>query len=307
MRSAPIPCVVALSLCLLAACAEPTETRSGTGGAGGAKLTAVYSRAASDYARVQNPDGSFQPESFVLKSGGNFGGPRADETMDKLSFEDISKVVAGALASENYVPADDPAATRLLIVVYWGVTLAPDDVNPRSNRSSARLSELAQRAQEEASETSAKDPGELAAARARARSYQEQAQSMANMEANQDAKIDEKNADILGYTDEIVRDSSSNPNLGTLQEEVERDRYYVVLLAYDYQAAARNLGEHKLLWETRFSIPEPGNDFEKAFPLMTSLAARYFGQDTHGLIHHDIAEGHVDVGETKSLGPVPAK
>jgi len=55
-----------------------------------------------------------------------------------------------------------------------------------------------------------------------------------------------------------------------------------VLLAYDYKEA-RRFGMHKLLWETRFSIPEPGNDFEKAFPLMAAIAAKYFGQTSNGL------------------------
>jgi len=81
------------------ACSAPTATRTGTGAVGGAELTAVYSRASRDYARAQNPDGSFQPEPYVFMDGGNFGGPRYDPTMDKLSFDDISRVITGPLAS----------------------------------------------------------------------------------------------------------------------------------------------------------------------------------------------------------------
>ena len=294
-----------LIVCLLAGCAEANGNRTGTGAVGGGQLTAVYSRASNDYVRVQNPDGSFLPETYVLKEGGSMGGPRVDATIDTLSFEDVSKVVVASLAGQNYVASGDSAAPKLLIVVHWGVTASPNDVNPRSNRGSARLNDLAQRAEEAANETT--QPGEKAAERARQQSYMEQAQSMAHLEAGQDAHIDAKNANILGYTDEIDRDSSSNPNLGTLEEEIEQDRYYVVLLAYDYAFAAQNHGEHRLLWETRFSIPEPGNDFEKSFPKMASVAARYLGQNTHGLIHHNLAEGHVDVGESKSLGTVPEK
>jgi hypothetical protein len=32
------------------------------------------------------------------------------------------------------------------------------------------------------------------------------------------------------------------------------------------------------------------------------VAARYFGQDSHGLIHKPVPEGHVTVGEVKVLG-----
>jgi hypothetical protein len=46
---------------------------------------------------------------------------------------------------------------------------------------------------------------------------------------------------------------------------------------------------------------------EKAFPFMTSIASKCFGEDTHGRIHHNPGEGHVEVGEPKSLGTVPEK
>jgi hypothetical protein len=126
------------------------------------------------------------------------------------------------------------------------------------------------------------------------------------MENEQDAHIDATNANILGYTEEILRTRRDDPNMITLGEEVERDRYYVVLLAYDYQAG-RRFGRHELLWETRFSIPEPGNDFEKAFPLMAAIAGKYFGEDSHGLIHHNLANTNVEIGEPKSMGTLPEK
>ncbi len=40
---------------------------------------------------------------------------------------------------------------------------------------------------------------------------------------------------------------------------------------------------------------------------MTSIASKYLRQDTHGLIQHNLGEGHVEVGEPKSLGIVPGK
>ena len=40
---------------------------------------------------------------------------------------------------------------------------------------------------------------------------------------------------------------------------------------------------------------------------MAQFASRYFGQDSHGLIHEAIPLGRVDVGDVKSLGEVPGK
>ena len=41
-----------------------------------------------------------------------------------------------------------------------------------------------------------------------------------------------------------------------LVSEIEVDRYFVVLLAYDFQVLWKEK-KHKLLWETRFSINQP--------------------------------------------------
>jgi hypothetical protein len=263
----PLPIII----CALSACGAPTATTNSTGQIGGGRLTAVYSKASNDYARVRNSDGSFQPETYQFRNGGNMGGPRVDATMDKLGFENISTVLADRLSSQNYLLSEDPATTKLLIVVYWGTTLVPDDLNPKDTRSQKF------------------HPEDYLA-----------------MEASQDARADAASANLLGYTDEIFRTAPRDPKLDTLKDEIEQDRYYVVLLAYDYQLA-RTRWLHKLLWETRFSIPEPGNDFETAFPRMASIASIYFGENSHGLIHHDLGEAHVEIGEPKSLGTLPEK
>jgi hypothetical protein len=161
-------------------------------------------------------------------------------------------------------------------------------VDPRDGRESATLRELA------ISEPS------------NAQVLYEQAGEFGHAEAGQDATVDARSANILGYTDEIFRTSPGDPKMATLRDEIEESRYYVVLLAYDYQLA-RNRGQRKLLWETRFSIPQRGNDFERAFPRMAEIASRYFGQDTHGLVHSGVAEGHVEIGVPRSLGAPPEK
>ena len=77
-----------LAITFAAGCSAPTATRTSTGQVGGGRLTAVYSRASEGYVRAQNPDGSFQPESYIFKEGGNFGGPRVDhKTALELGFD----------------------------------------------------------------------------------------------------------------------------------------------------------------------------------------------------------------------------
>jgi len=287
------------ALFLSASCNTPQGPAGNQTGAGAANRTAVYSHSDPTYTRSLRQDRSFTPETYVFKEGGYSGGPRRDRTQDQLTFDDISRVVGGTLATQNYLPSDDPPTTSLLIVVYWGTTVVPDDVVPHSARPSVTLSE-------QASTLIAQAKLGDAASGIEAKSLQGQAAANADSESIMDGRINAKNANLLGYTDEILRVSPRDPYLHTLQDELEHDRYYVVLLAYDYQLG-RKTGQRKLLWETRYSIPETGSDFGACFPEMTAIAAQYFGQDSHGLIHHNLANTHIEVGEPTSLGPVPAK
>jgi hypothetical protein len=87
---------------------------------------------------------------------------------------------------------------------------------------------------------------------------------------------------------------------------IRADRYYVILRAYDFQDLWKQKGT-RLLWETRFSLSERRHDFGEELPRMAEYASQYFGQDSHGLVLKPISEGHVEVGQPQSLGPVPGK
>jgi hypothetical protein len=91
-----------------------------------------------------------------------------------------------------------------------------------------------------------------------------------------------------------------------MRAELEEDRYFVVLTAFDYQKLVKEK-KSKFLWEVRFSIREHGNQFDKRLPAMISLASDYFGRDSQGLHHLDVPEGKVEIGPVKSLGVVAPK
>jgi hypothetical protein len=89
-----------------------------------------------------------------------------------------------------------------------------------------------------------------------------------------------------------------------LVHDIQENRYYVVLLAYDYPAMLKG-AKHKL-WEARISVSEGGNQFDKALPGMIRIAGPLLGADSKGLQHDSVPIGRVDVGETQSLGEVPS-
>jgi hypothetical protein len=82
--------------------------------------------------------------------------------------------------------------------------------------------------------------------------------------------------------------------------QVEINRYYVILRAYDFQTAWKEK-KLKLLWETRFSLGQRLHDFGKNLPTMAQSASIYFGHDSYGLIYRPVPEGRVEVGEATVL------
>jgi hypothetical protein len=119
-----------------------------------------------------------------------------------------------------------------------------------------------------------------------------------------------ENAKVLGYLPEMVRLEKFRGTVFNsflrqdVVDDVEENRYFVVLLAYDFQTLWKHK-QRKLLWETRFSIRERRNDFGKALAAMAENASRYFGQDSHGLIRKRLPDVNVTIGDPKFMGYEP--
>jgi len=289
---------------ILLAAQRPARAADGVEG-----ITAVSSKVSDDYIRVRLPDGSFQPENYAFGEGGRWAGEISDKTIDTLHFIDVARVIAPALTGQKYLSARDPAKTRLLIMVYWGTTAVP---GPTSDSTAVEQFRVAQggltnatRVNNRAVASTGSD-AQLSAMSA--------ATVMLNMENRINDKIDFSNAQMLGYDSpgligtekgNYVRGTAFGVDRSDLYEEIEENRYFVVLMAYDFQLLWKEK-KHKLLWETRFSISERRNAFDKALPVMAQYASRYFGQASNGLLRSRVPEGRVDVGEVKSLGEVEA-
>lgn len=231
----------------------------------------MFSRVSNGYVRTRLRDGTFQPESYALLKGGLWGGDLADPTIDKAPFESIAHTVEGALAGQGFYPSRDPKTTRLLIVVFWGTTREPDYHEPF-----APLPPLPKGV-----DNAPQFPPPLLSESGR----------LSAAEVRKDTEVTVEAANFLGYP-------------SPLDPELLSRRYFVVLLAYDFQA---KLTQEKstLLWEARFSIREQRNQFDLQLAAMVRNASQYFGQDSHGLTHRSVPEGRVVVGEIKSLDVVP--
>jgi hypothetical protein len=269
---------------------------------GNEDITAVSARASKDYVRVKLANGSFQPEAYAFGEGGCYGGPTSGDSIDRLKFVDIAHIIAGPLAAQSYLPAKDPKKARLVIMLYWGTT---DVAGPVSTSDGYQVY---QKAIQDYNALLKDDPN-------MARAVLNSGLMQAAMENKLRDHQDFTNSQLLGYDSEALigteygegmRHTALHGHRDELVEEIEDNRYFVVLMAYDFQLLWKEK-KHKLLWETRFSINQRRNDFAKALPAMSRYASRYFGQDSHGLVRKPIPRGDVEVGDLKSLGAVPEK
>ena len=264
------------------------------------EIVAVASKASDDYLRAKLADGSFQPETYAFGPGGVWAGDASDFTIDKLKFIDVARAMVGPLASQKYLAAKDPDTAKLLIMVYWGTTWAP---GPVSESLAYDGLAVAQQNLELAKRTG----GDVKLAEDQLYT----AIGGVEVENRRRDRRNAQNAAMLGY--DSWWDATSHLQSTALRsrwqdmiDELEERRYFVVLMAYDFQLMWKQK-KTKLLWETRFSIRERRNEFDKQVAAMAGEAAKYFGRDSHGLVHKAPAETRVDLGEMKVLGVVPEK
>lgn len=277
--------------------------------ADGGEIVAVSSRVSADYVRTRLPDGSFQAETYTFGQGGHWNGPLRDDSIDRLQFSAIARTISGPLADRNYLPATDPKQVKLLIMVYWGTSMGPGGAS-----GSIAYQNLGSANQHLASATQdfKLTPSPVnSALKSEAQSEFDSAMTVVAMENRQRDKNDRQNAGILGYDSALAAtDGLEFTALHILHEdlinELEDNRYFVVLMAYDFQLLWKEK-KHKLVWETRFSIRERHNDFDRQLPAMVKFASRYFGEDTHGLLRKPLPEGKVHVGDLKVLDGKPEK
>jgi hypothetical protein len=283
------------------------------------EITAVSAKASSDYTRMLQKDGTYAIETYAFGEGGHFGGPMIDPSIDKLRFIDVARVISEPLAEQNYWPDKNPRGTKLLIMVYWGLTDVPPPVS--SSAAYSNLSRIQNSIASSVGAANAKAAGSITASRGfhaignSGGPYNPELDSaiaMLDVVNQQRTKTDFFNASMLGYnTEGLINSDYGNYVRGTalglrredFMTEIEDSRYFVVLMAYDFQLLWKDK-KHKLLWETRFSIRQRHNNFDDALAGMAKAASEYFGQNSGGMVRRDVPLGRVDIGSVKAIDTI---
>jgi hypothetical protein len=248
--------------------------------------------ASKGYTQNKFADGSPKPESYVFFQGRFFAGT-PDRSIERATFLDIARTLAPDLAKQNYLPAQDVGAADLFIVVNWGTTMIEPGSDPSEVEKQYEFDQLKKSVStyntayaEYAAGGAYADPAEITFNMMISRADQVSAQSYAGF-----------NARLLGYTDALNREMASSgaspDGLSAAAEthlsDLTQERYFVILLAYDYRQMQRSRSAPGAkppspLWSVRMNIRADGNNFTESLPAMSQVASDYFGKATGDLV-----------------------
>jgi len=266
--------------------------------------SAVLSSVSTDYARMKQADGKFAPEYYSFGEGGLSGAMKGDD-ISNLKFLDLARVFARTLMEQNYLPAGNANEAKLLIMVYWGTTNVDATGSASANPGLSITTEMSAPAFVGVDSTN----GSIVT-QSRVTADHNSSMSVAEIEEGKRVRALEPTARLLGYYTALTEVSNAagglqNTRREELLHELEQQRYFVLLQAFDFQLAHKEK-KMKLLWETRFSITRMGNEFRDVVPLVARYASRYYGQDSHGLKRKRL-QGSAESSESPSTDMKPEK
>ncbi len=254
----------------------------------------ISSTAAPDYQRPLDAKGKPVPESYVFMEGVHLEGGTRDRSEERMTYEEITRTLAVSLSKQSYLPTKDVAGANLLIRVFWGTTLIYED--PQRDQNIAALNTAMANAQSQMESGGQVDTTEL-----------KQAINDNALAANGVEGAIERNARLLGYKRSLLKEEKNmmaSIAEQTMRMELSEERYFVVLMAYDFQFM-RKEKKPKLLWITRLSIRTPGNNFTEALPALAVAGSEVYGRNLDGLERikvRDLSGGEVILGDLKVIG-----
>jgi hypothetical protein len=275
----------------------------------------ISASASKAYAEHKFGDGSPKPETYVLYEGKFFGGAARDPSIGHASFAAIARTLAPDLARQNYLPTPDASSANLLIVINWGTTITDPLGDKNDLEVQGQLQDLVSSVHNFNLGGGGGSIAGLGALNANL------AMSDTDVLAQQSQIADYSR--LLGYGATLQREGRMDwarpGGMSALEashvSELLDERYFVILLAYDYQKILREDGAHdgrhtaqpKPLWSVRMNIRSAGNNFNAALPAMGEAASSYFGKQMDDLVTAQVAVGrqaHVDVGEPKVMNVI---
>ncbi len=268
-----------------------------------AKTARVFidSEASVNYNDVKEADEGAKYETYVFIKGNFYDGDFSDKSLRTASFEEIAATLAENMKQRNYYPSTNPGEGDLLIVVHYGTTSVEQDLEELFMLDSTDPYALEETgiggfysgdSDEEAgySEIYSDDFVDLA--------------DLNDFDASNTARHrDTMRNNRLGISKALNRKYMTETEEFDLRVEMQDERYFIILMAYDY-LKLRTTKERELLWTTRFSVPAIGTNFEDAYPALARAASAYYGTslEKYAKTSTHFGTGTVEIGTLETVG-----
>lgn len=271
-----------------------TETKAAS------KNANVYIDSVANDAYVTRKDGADEVnlETYMFFEGRFFGGKTKDASISKVSFNDLILSLAENMKDRNYYPAVKREDADLLVVVHWGVTGTDDDFRELLAYEDPGVTDYSELG------GSGNPDGSIGGA-----GVQSDPMPYEGLIAHGGTAYgDGINAELLGFERVLNRNELSKADRYTLKYELREERYFIILMAYDYPTM-REGGGNKLLWSTRFSVNATGVNFVEAYPALSRAASTYFGTHLDDLTKTKthFGEGEIDLGDLEIVESLDKK
>lgn len=243
----------------------------------------VDSFAEKSYLKKKDAGESARRETYHMVEGKSHGGVIRDSSLREVAFIEVAEGLARELETRNYFPAQAKEEGDFVIIVHRGITRIEadwDELFPVDDS-------------EEAAEESDEEEEELT-----------NPETYLREEGFSNAEQD--NAQLIGFDRALQRRGLMPQDELELQEMLRSERYFLVLMAFDWQKMQKT-GEKKLLWSTRFSMDAIGVGFDDAHFALSRGAANYFGTNLDGKLGKTktfVGPGEVVTGDLEVIGTV---
>ena len=259
-----------------------------------ANRVALKTQASEEFIKGKAEDPTKKIQTYQFMKGNFHMGFTRDPSMKEVTFEGILYDLAMNLRKQGFYMHRDRSEGDLLIVVHSGVT----DVEISYEEFMGYTSEEDMGLTDEILNAGAGGEAiDFATIDAMNQLNFNLSSSGTTGSANRQSQA--YKAQLLGL-ERAYSDKISNQEAYDLRSMLDEERYFIVLMAYDYPAFKK--GKAKLMWSTRYSIRTLGQTFAEAIKDMNVVASDYFGKNLAGITQKRATDdSRVEIGEIEVL------
>ena len=237
-------------------------------------------------------------QTYHFKEGKQYRGSKRDRSVEDMDFTEVLQVTADYLKTQGFYPAANTDVGDLLILVSWGSTTLDTDFNQVMG-----VTDFGNSNQGDASGPSAtpQSQGDAQGMQALQAAAEAEASASSFLPGGPGSYHRDCNLKLMGFDKGLYGDGSTPAQRDRLNHDLDRERYFIVLNAFDYQLMMKKQ-EVKQLWSCRISTRNLGTNFTQAMHFMNKAAAPTFGKNLDQLVTPRVdPDGNVEFGEIEVI------